>query len=70
MSKVHDKNVKDDDFDVDSEFKKPTFGRSGDILLPGRHRLVCCGSALPETYNVLMEGKKANLVVTDPPYQC
>ena len=63
MSKVHDKNVKDDDFDVDSELKKPTFSKSGDVWLLGRHRLVCGDSTLPETYNVLMEGKKANLVV-------
>lgn len=58
MSKVHDKNVKDDDFDVDSELKKPTFSRLGDIWLLGRHRLVCGDSTLPETYDVLMEGKK------------
>ena len=68
MSKVHDKNVKENDFDVDNELKKPTFSKSGDTWLLGRHRLVCGDSTLPETYNVLMEGKKANLVVTDPPY--
>ena len=68
MSKVHDKNVKENDFDVDSELKKPTFSRPGDVWLLGRHRLVCGDSTLSETYNVLMEGKKANLVVTDPPY--
>ncbi len=30
--------------------------------------MVCGDSTLPETYEKLMEGKKANLVVTDPPY--
>ncbi|MEN6350977.1 MAG: site-specific DNA-methyltransferase [Syntrophomonas sp.] len=34
----------------------------------GRHRLVCGGSTDPETYSILMQGQKANLVVTDPPY--
>lgn len=68
MSKVHNKDIKDDDFDVEAELENPTFSKLGDIWLLGRHRLVCGDSTLPETYNVLMEGKKANLVVTDPPY--
>ena len=68
MSKVHDKDIKDDDFDVEAELSKPIFSKMGDIWLLGRHRLVCGDSTLSETYSVLMEGKKANLVVTDPPY--
>lgn len=68
FSKVHNKEVKEDDFDVDSELKKPTVSKRGDIWLLGRHRVVCGDSTLPETYAVLMDGHKANLVVTDPPY--
>ena len=34
----------------------------------GRHRLVCGDSTKKETYDILMDGKKANLVLTDPPY--
>ncbi|MCL2299205.1 MAG: phage portal protein [Firmicutes bacterium] len=34
----------------------------------GRHRLICGDSTLPETYAALMDGRAANLVVTDPPY--
>lgn len=34
----------------------------------GRHRLICGDSTKLETYERLMDGKKANLVVTDPPY--
>jgi site-specific DNA-methyltransferase (adenine-specific) len=68
MSKVHNKDIKEDDFDVDAELEKPTFSKSGDVWLLGRHRLICGDSTLPETYSVLMDGKKANLVVTDPPY--
>lgn len=68
MSKIHNKDIKDDGFDIEAELEKPVFSKIGDIWLLGRHRLVCGDSTLPETYNVLMEGKKANLVVTDPPY--
>lgn len=63
-----DKEVKDDDFDVEKELEKPTFSKTGDIWTLGRHRLICGDSTKEETYRILMEGKKANLVVTDPPY--
>lgn len=68
FSKVHNKEVKEDDFDVEEELKKPTMSRLGDIWLLGRHHLICGDSTLPETYTKLMDGKRANLVVTDPPY--
>ena len=61
-------NIKEDDFDVDSELKKPAVSHLGDIWLLGRHRLVCGDSTKKDTFNVLMDGKTANLVVTDPPY--
>lgn len=68
FSKVHNKEIKEDDFDVDEELKKPTMSKTGDLWLLGRHRLVCGDSLLPETFTTLMDGKRANLVVTDPPY--
>ncbi len=58
----------DDDFDVDAELKKPAFTKPGDVWTLGRHRLVCGDSTKKETYDILMDGKKANLVLTDPPY--
>lgn len=61
-------DVEDDDFDVDAELEKPTITHAGDAWTLGRHRLVCGDSTKPETYEVLMQGQKANLVVTDPPY--
>jgi len=60
--------VEDDDFDVDEEMKKPTFSKTGDLWLLGNHRLICGDSTKQETYDRLMDGKKANLCVTDPPY--
>ena len=58
----------DDDFDIEAELKKPTFTKAGDVWTLGRHRLVCGDSTKKETYDILMDGKKANLVLTDPPY--
>ena len=60
--------VKEDDFDVEAELKKPTFSKTGDLWMLGEHRLFCGDSTKPETFDLLMNGKKANLVVTDPPY--
>ena len=60
--------VKEDDFDVDAELQKPIVTRLGDVWTLGRHCLVCGDSTKAETFDLLMAGKKANLVVTDPPY--
>lgn len=60
--------AKEDDFDVEAELQKPTFTRAGDVWTLGRHRLVCGDSTKAETYTTLMDGVKANLVITDPPY--
>jgi len=60
--------VEDDDFDVDEELKNPPITMQGDVWILGRHRLVCGDSTKKETFDKLMENKKANLVVTDPPY--
>ena len=63
-----DQDVKEDDFDVGGELEKPPFCKQGDVWILGRHRLVCGDCTKSETYEKLMEGKKANLIVTDPPY--
>lgn len=61
-------DAKEDDFDVDAELEKPPVTKSGDLWLLGYHRLLCGDSTKEESYTLLMNGKKANLVVTDPPY--
>ena len=60
--------IHDDNFDVDAELQKPAITKLGDIWKLGRHRLVCDDSTKAETFILLMDGKLANLVVTDPPY--
>jgi DNA modification methylase len=60
--------IHDDDFDVDAELKKPKLSKQGDVWQLGPHRLVCGDSTKADTFTALMDGKLANLVVTDPPY--
>ena len=61
-------DVKDDEFDVEAELQKPTKTQSGDVWLLGKHKLVCGDSTKAETFALLMNDEKANLVITDPPY--
>lgn len=65
---IPEEDIKDDNFDVDEELSKPTMSKQGDVWLLGNHRLVVGDSTKAKTYDKLMDGKKANLVVTDPPY--
>lgn len=68
LSNVHDKELSEDEFDVEEELKKPTLSRHGDIWQLGKHRVICGDSTKAETYKQLLDDRKANLVVTDPPY--
>lgn len=61
-------NIKEDDFDVEEELKNPAISQLGDLWLLGEHRLICGDSTNPKTYEDLMDGKLANLTITDPPY--
>ena len=68
FNKVHSKDVAEDNFDVESELAQPVFSNSGDLWCLGSHRVLCGDSTDSEVYSRLMDGKKANLVLTDPPY--
>lgn len=63
-----DKAAKDDDFDLSAALEKAAFVERGDIWTVGRHRLMCGDATNAEDVAKLMDGKKANLIVTDPPY--
>ena len=57
----------DDEFDADTELEKEAFVKKGDIWHLGRHKLMC-GDSTTSDVQVLMEGKYADLCVTDAPY--
>ena len=61
-------DVKDDDYDLTAALEKATFVEKGDVWVVGRHRLVCGDATNADDVAKLMDGKRANLIVTDPPY--
>lgn len=50
------------------EIQEETMCRKGDVWQLGEHRLVCGDSTEESTLDKLMQGAKADLLVTDPPY--
>ena len=70
FSKVHDKNVKEDNFDTEKALEEQPFVKYGDVWHLGKHRLMCGDSTKPDDVTILFDGVKANLCVTDPPYNC
>ena len=61
-------SAKDDDFDLAAALEKASFVQRGDIWTVGRHRLMCGDATSAEDVAALMNGTKANLILTDPPY--
>ena len=65
---VDDKEVKEDEFDLTAALEKASFVERGDVWFVGKHKLMCGDATSSEDVAKLMEDKKANLVLTDPPY--
>lgn len=68
LFKTDEEDVKDDDYDLTAALEKAAFVEKGDVWVVGRHRLVCGDATNEEDVAKLMDGKKANLILTDPPY--
>ena len=61
-------DAKDDDFDLTAALEKASFVERGDVWTVGRHRLMCGDATSADDVSALMNGVKANLILTDPPY--
>lgn len=60
--------AKDDEYDLTAALEKAAFVKKGDVWVVGRHRLVCGDATNAEDVDKLCEGKRVNLILTDPPY--
>jgi len=61
------KDTKGDDDAPEVDYGEPD-SKSGQVYELGPHRLMCGDSTNPDDMAKLMDGQKADLVVTDPPY--
>ena len=64
----NDSDAEEDDYDLSAALEKAAFVKRGDIWTVGRHRLMCGDATSAEDVAALMDGRKANLILTDPPY--
>lgn len=69
MTQFHmDDEIKEDHFDVEENLPEEPITKRGDIWQLGEHRLMCGDSTSLHDTGKLMDGKKADMVFTDPPY--
>jgi hypothetical protein len=68
LFKGDEPEVQDDDYDLSAALEKAAFVERGDLWVVGKHRLFCGDATNPEDVATLMDGHRANLIVTDPPY--
>jgi len=61
---------KEDDFDIDSAYEEieEPITKPGDVWILGNHRLMCGNSTQKEDVMHLMNKQKADMLLTDPPY--
>ncbi len=65
-----EKDTADDELDVDKTLEAEAFDQPSEIWLLGKHRLLCGDATNPEDVRKVLDGKKANVCITDPPYNC
>ncbi len=63
-----EREVTDDGFDLDTALEQARFVEEGDLWSLGEHRLLCGDATKAVDVERLMDGKQANLILTDPPY--
>ena len=70
LEEIMDDNTEviEDDYDIDKILESKIFILPGDILELGNHRVMCGDSTNPEEVAELLNEKRIDLVLTDPPY--
>ena len=66
IPKLEELDAVEDDYDA--ELPEEPKSKLGDIYQLGRHRLMCGSSTDPAQVEALMDGRQADMLLTDPPY--
>jgi ParB-like chromosome segregation protein Spo0J len=61
-------DVDEGEEDIPEPDDGPSVTQPGDVWQIGDHRLICGDALKTETYETLLDGAKADMVFTDPPY--
>jgi len=62
------KKAKEDDYRLPPLEQITTKIQPGDVITIGLHRILCGDTTEPQSIEILMNGRKADMVLTDPPY--
>ena len=70
LNEEEEKEIEEDEYDLEEKLENIEEPKSkiGDIYQLGNHRLMCGDSTKEEDVQKLMNGNKADMVFTDPPY--
>lgn len=68
MEEPPEPEVSEDNFDPEEDVPEESDIQQGDVFILGRHRLMCGDSTDIDDVLTLMGGAKADLFLTDPPY--
>ncbi len=63
-----ERDVLEDEFDEEEELPVHPYSKKGDIFILGKHRLMCGDSTIKEDVDKLTDGREADMIFTDPPY--
>lgn len=68
LAEDSEKEAEEDDYSDEDAENAPTRCNPGDIWILGNHRLMCGDSTKESDVSKLMNNEKADLLLTDPPY--
>lgn len=63
-----ERDVLEDEFDEEEELPVNPYSKKADVFILGKHRLMCGDSTIKEDVDKLTDGKLADMIFTDPPY--
>lgn len=63
-----ERDVLEDEFDENEELPTNAYAQKGDVFVLGKHRLMCGDSTNSGDVEQLCNGKIADMIFTDPPY--
>lgn len=68
LEKIMDREVMEDEFDENEALPENPYAKKGDVFIIGKHRVMCGDATSKEDVLKLVDGKIADMIFTDPPY--